>query len=196
MAKSNASRRERPQTMRERLRVLTQCALMAALLCLLAPWAIPIGAIPVSFGLFAVLLAGALLGPWRGTLSVMIYLLMGALGLPVFSGGVGGFGCLIGPTGGYLWAYPLAAILAGASARFLLYRSSSAVRVLLLAFSLLPSVLVCYLLGTVQLALVSELSFGAAIAAGVLPFLPLDLCKCLAASLIAQGIQKRAPIKP
>lgn len=181
---------------RARLRMLTQCALMAALLCLLAPWAIPMGAIPVSFGLLAVLLAGALLGPWRGAISVWVYLLIGLIGLPVFSGGVGGFGVLIGPTGGYLWAYPVSAILAGVFARAVFRRSSSVWRALLLALLLSVSVFVCYLIGVIQLALVADLSVGAAILSGALPFLPFDLIKCLAVSFLVMGIQKRAPIKP
>lgn len=180
---------------RARLRTLTQCALMAALLCLLAPWSIPLGAIPVSFGLFAVLLAGVLLGPWRGAISVLVYLLIGGIGLPVFSGAVGGFGALIGPTGGYLWAYPLAAILAGIFARAVFRRGCSVWRALLLTLFLSVSVLVCYLMGVIQLACVTEVSIGGAILSGAVPFLPFDLFKCLAVAFLAAGIQKRAPVK-
>jgi len=72
-------------------------AVMAALICVAAPWSVPMpGLVPVSLATFAVYLAGSLLGWKKGTIAVLIYVLLGAVGLPVFSGGAGGFAKLFG----------------------------------------------------------------------------------------------------
>lgn len=177
---------------RRRVGSLTLCALMAAFLCILSPWAIPIGAIPVSLSLFAVLLSGVLLGPWRGSAAVLVYLLVGFIGLPVFGGGAGGFSVLIGPTGGYLCAYPIAACLGGIlwrlaprNGRFAFWGSFVA---------LFPSVALCHLFGILWLSYVSQMSIEAAFLSGSLPFLPFDLIKCLAVALLAPILKKRIRI--
>ena len=92
---------------------LTTCALMAALMCILGPMAIPIGPVPVSFTNLVIYLAVYLLGMKGGTVSYAVYLLLGAAGLPVFSGWQGGLGKLAGPTGGYLVGFVLMALLSG-----------------------------------------------------------------------------------
>ena len=80
-------------------------ALMAALLCVLAPITIPVGPIPLSLATFAVYMAGAVLGAKRGIAAVALYLLIGMTGIPVFSGFTGGIQRLAGVTGGYLIGY-------------------------------------------------------------------------------------------
>ena len=80
---------------------LVRIALMAAVLCVLAPWKIPVGPIPITLASFGVYLAAGVLGPLEGTVAVVIYVLLGAVGVPVFSGFTGGAGCLLGVTGGY-----------------------------------------------------------------------------------------------
>ena len=77
-------------------------ALMAAALCVLGPLSVPIGAIPISLSNFVICLTAWLLGPKFGTLSVAVYLLIGLVGVPVFSGYGAGIAKLAGPTGGYL----------------------------------------------------------------------------------------------
>ena len=84
---------------------LCRIAIMAALLCVASPWSIPVGPIPISLATFVVYLIGIVLGWLDGTIAVAVYLLLGAIGLPVFSGGAGGFQKLIGATGGYLIGY-------------------------------------------------------------------------------------------
>ena len=85
---------------------LTTCAIMTALMCILGPMSIPIGPIPVSFTNLVIYLAVYLLGTKGATISYLIYLLLGAVGLPVFSGYAGGLAKLAGPTGGYSdWLY-------------------------------------------------------------------------------------------
>lgn len=77
-------------------------ALMAAVTCILAPLSVPIGPVPISLTNFAIYLSLYLLDWKKGTLSYLIYLLLGLVGLPVFSGFTGGLAKLAGPTGGYI----------------------------------------------------------------------------------------------
>ena len=86
---------------------MAEMALMSAVLCVISPFTIPVPAspVPLSLALFGVYLSAMLLGVKKGTLSVLIYLLLGSVGLPVFSGFSGGIGMLAGPTGGYLIGY-------------------------------------------------------------------------------------------
>ena len=92
-------------------------ALLAAALCVMAPFAVPLGPIPVTLATFGVYLAAGLLGPWRGSAAVGLYLLLGGIGVPVFAGFAGGFQQLVGPSGGFLWGYLLCALLAGTLCR-------------------------------------------------------------------------------
>lgn len=94
-------------------RELCEVALMTSLFCIAAPLTIPIGPIPLSLATLLVYLAGALLGRKKGTMAVGLYLLIGAAGLPVFSGFSGGIHKLAGVTGGYLIGYVVCAAMVG-----------------------------------------------------------------------------------
>ena len=171
------------------LRRICLCALFAALISILSPIAIPIGPIPVSLSLIAVLLAAMLLGAWGGASAVCVYLCLGVLGLPVFGGGLGGFGVLLGPTGGYIWSYLPICLLCGALYRRVLWHDPHAEtewikKAVMGAVCALPGLLVCYLLGCIQYMLVARVSAWAAIAVGVIPFIGFDLLKLLFVSLV------------
>src|SRR3989344_5830887 len=90
-------------------------ALFAALTAAVAPFKIPLGftPVPITLQTLVVLLAGAVLGSTYGALAMILYVLVGALGLPVFAGGGSGVGALLGPTGGYLFSYFIAAFFIG-----------------------------------------------------------------------------------
>ncbi|MFR3344509.1 MAG: biotin transporter BioY [Anaerobutyricum sp.] len=88
-------------------RPVTMCAIMAALMCILGPMSIPIGAVPISFTNLVIYLTVYLLGAKKGCISYLIYMLLGVVGLPVFSGYTGGIAKLAGPTGGYLVGFIL-----------------------------------------------------------------------------------------
>ena len=93
-------------------------AVLAALLCVVAPLSVPVGPIPISLASFAVYLAGAFLGWKRGTAAVAVYILLGAAGVPVFSGYEGGLQKLAGVTGGFILGYlPCAAVVGLAADR-------------------------------------------------------------------------------
>ena len=95
---------------------LTLTAVMAAVICVLGPIsiAIPVSPVPISLASMAVYLAVTVLGMKLGTLSCLIYLLLGLVGIPVFAGGSAGAAKLFGPTGGYLIGYLFLALIAGA----------------------------------------------------------------------------------
>lgn len=152
-------------------------SLSAAILCILAPVSIPLGftPIPLTLGLFAVIMAAILLGSVRGTICVLVYILLGAVGLPVFSGYAGGIPKIAGPTGGYLWGYLFLAFITGFVAerfgrKWYLYLAGAVL-----------GTFVCYAFGTVWLGL--QLSMGPmeALWAGVIPFLPFDFVKIILA---------------
>lgn len=100
---------------KEKLRGMVFAALFAAMTGAVAWFKIPLPftPVPITLQTLMVLLSGAMLGSYYGSLAMIIYLILGAIGLPVFAGGSSGFGALFGPTGGYLFSYPIAAFIIG-----------------------------------------------------------------------------------
>lgn len=156
---------------------LVWTALLAALTAVGAFLHVPIGPAPVTLQPYFVLLAGYTLGWRRGLACMGLYLAAGLLGLPVFSGGRSGFAHLLGPTGGYLLGFVLAAGLAGLATR---RREENLGWVRGLAWAA-AGLLVAYGFGLVQLKLALGLSWGKALTVGVAPFLPWDALKAAAA---------------
>ncbi|MDR0817156.1 MAG: biotin transporter BioY [Clostridiales Family XIII bacterium] len=168
------------------LRKMTVIALMAAVMCIVGPFSIPLPVtlVPISFTFVIIFLSVYILGLKSGTLSVLIYLLLGLVGLPVFSGFTGGAAKFAGPTGGYLIGYIFLAIICGLFAdRF------NGNRWLYLV-GMIIGVAVCYTFGTAWLAVQANLTFGAALAAGVLPFLIGDALKMALITAVAPQIRK------
>ena len=163
---------------------LTLCALMAALIAICSQLQIPLPAIPINLALFAVHLAGALLGPAWGTLSVLVYILLGLCGVPVFSGFRAGFATLFGKTGGYLLGYLLDAFLVG----YLSRRIGS--RFWQLCLSMVIGVAVCYAFGTAWFIFLTKTTLAASLSACVLPFLPGDAVKIVLAALLTGRLKK------
>jgi biotin transport system substrate-specific component len=178
-----------PVPPRSGTRELTAAALIAALLMAVSGLALPIGVVPVTLQVFVVVLAALVLSPRWAAVSVGVYLLAGAVGLPVFSGMKGGLGVLVGPTGGYLWGFLLGAV-AGSIARIALERATGRRGVLADAPAALAVVIGVYLAGWLQLTVVAHLAPGAAFAAGVLPFVALDAVKGAAAVAVAAGVRR------
>ena len=167
--------------------VMTRAALMAALTAVAAQIAIPLEPVPFTLQVLAVVLAGLLLGPRYGALAMGIYLLIGAVGVPVFAGFRGGLGVVFGDTGGYLLAYPLASALAGLAAG----ATANAPRRRALVAGFLwgsAALAVIYALGATWLSILAGLSPGVALATGVLPFLVFDLIKVGLATLVAVAV--------
>ena len=165
-----------------RLLTLVYCALVAALLGVFSQLMIPMTPVPINLATLAVMLGALLLGKSYGTLAVLCYLLLGAAGVPVFSGLRGGVSALLGPTGGYLVGYLPYAFLAGMGAA----RKSFAQRCL---FCLLGTI-ACYALGTALYVIQSGNTLGVSLAYCVLPFLPGDAVKLLLAAWLSPRLQK------
>ncbi|MDP2233105.1 MAG: biotin transporter BioY [Actinomycetota bacterium] len=170
-----------------RTRTAVTAALLAALLAASAWISIPIGAVPITLQVFIVLLAGLLLSPRGALAAVAVYLLLGAIGLPVFAGGLGGVGVLAGPTGGYLWGFALGAT-AVALARGPL--SAAVGRSAGEAVALVGGVAVIYGVGWAQLAATTGMGLAPAFLAGVVPFVPLDLVKAVVALGVAGALRR------
>jgi biotin transport system substrate-specific component len=154
-----------------------------ALVALCAHISIPLGFTPVPITLqpFAVLLLGLVLSPEISFAALTLYLLEGAAGLPVFSPhGLGGIAQLFGPTGGYLLAAPFAAAVAG-----LVYRDGKRKLLSALAGAALGD-LILLAIGTLWLGVLAHTSFSALLSQSVLPFLPSDAAKVVAAAACAQ----------
>ena len=151
--------------MKTNIQKLTCTALMAAVICILSPFAIPIpiSETPISLGTFAVYLAACLLGWKLGTVSVLIYLLLGCVGVPVFAGSLSGVGRLVVPTGGYLIGYLAVALITG----WLVDHFET--KLPMYFVGLILGTAVCYCFGTLWMAISLHLSLKAAISAGVLP---------------------------
>lgn len=160
---------------------LATAALFTALISISGFVAIPVGAVPFTLQVYVVLLAAMVLGPRLGTLSVMAYLVLG-LFAPVYAGGGSGLGVVVGPTGGYLWGFIGAALVAGLIAQ----RGGSTVPRLLMAG--LAGLVPVYALGTTWLALQLGLGPGAAMLTGVIPFVWMDVVKVGAAALTAHAL--------
>lgn len=163
---------------------LVLSALMAALTAICSQILIPLPLVPINLALFAVHLAGALLGAQYGVLSVLVYVLLGAAGVPVFAGFQSGPAALFGSTGGYILGYVLCALLVGLLSRRLGMHFAG------LCLSMVIGVAVCYAFGTVWFMYVSGMNLASSLSYCVLPFLPGDAVKILLAALLALRLQK------
>lgn len=168
------------------VQTMSLIGLMTALTCVLGPLAIPLpfSPVPISFTNLAVYLAVYVLGMKAGAVSYLVYLLLGMAGLPVFSGFTGGIGKLAGPTGGYLIGFIFMAVIAGF---FIDYFPG---KKLLHAAGLILGTGVCYLFGTIWLAHQLGISFTAALASGVIPYLPGDTAKIVFALIIGSRLRR------
>ncbi len=161
---------------------LTVCAMMAAVICIVSPHSIPIGQVPVSLATLIIYVAAWLIGAEGATISVIVYLLLGLVGLPVFSNGEGGIGKLAGPTGGYLIGYILLALMSGLAIRLFKRKVIPAV------IGMIAATAVLYAFGTIWFIHQTGFTLGKALTVCVYPFIPFDLIKIV----IAAGIGKPA----
>lgn len=166
------------------VRSMALCALFAAITAVLSQLVIPIGPVPISMSTLAVLLAGGLLGARDGTISQLIYLLIGAVGVPVFSGFSGGLGKLASPTGGYIIGYIFMALVIG----LLIPHCGNKLRYIIPTFAL--GLLVCYAFGTVWYIALTHTGIGAAMMACVVPFLPGDAVKIVLSALLTTKLYR------
>ncbi len=175
----------------EQLRPIVLSSLMAGLMAVGAYIHIPIGPVPIVLTNLFVLLAGLLLGSRWGAISAGIYLLVGAIGMPVFYAGKGGLAHIFGPTGGYLFGFVLCAWFTGfISERFRNTWLGGVIAVVV-------GSLIVYGLGVPWLKMVTKMTWNKALVAGMVPFLPGDAIKAVVAILLARAVRpmlNRQPI--
>ena len=180
---------------------LALCGLFAALSAICSYINIPLGftPIPMNLATLAVFLSGGLLGKKYGPLSIGVYVLMGAAGVPVFAGFQAGIGVLAGPTGGFLIGYILASFIVGlcldkglssfgkhaASSTRLSSKGHFALCIGVMAGGLLC----CYALGTLWFAYITNTGIIAALVSCVLPFVLLDVVKTLVSSVLIMRLR-------
>lgn len=168
------------------VRGIVYAAMFGAMTALGAYLTIPIQPVPVTLQSLFANLAGALLGGYLGALSQVIYVLLGVMGLPVFAGGKAGLGVLLGPTGGYLIGFVIGTYLTGK-----IIELKKKPGFILILIAMLAGNLVIYGLGITRLAIAARLSLAKAVAVGVIPFLPGDALKMIAAASLAIRLRER-----
>ncbi|MFN2926623.1 biotin transporter BioY [Lachnospiraceae bacterium YH-ros2228] len=168
-----------------KIRKMTTTALMTAVICILGPLSIPIGPVPISLGNFALLLTMYVLEWKSGVVAYFLYLLIGLIGLPVFSGFGSGPAKLLGPTGGYILGFLPMILITG-----LFLRKHWQKRILSILIMEIAT-WVLYVFGTAWLAYSMHLTFAQALATGVIPFIAIDLVKIVIVSLIGPILRKR-----
>lgn len=169
------------------IKTIAIVGLMTALICVLGPLSVPLpfSPVPISLTNLAIYFTIYVIGMKRGTLSYLIYLLIGFVGLPVFSAFTGGPGKLLGPTGGYLIGFIFMALICG------VFIEKWPAKLYLHFIGMVLGTAVCYVFGTVWLAYQAGMSFSAALAAGVIPFIPGDLVKIVIAMLVGPQVNKK-----
>ena len=168
----------------KRIHSMALAGVMAAVLCVLAPFSLPVGPIPISFTTLLLYLALYGLGWKLGTVSCLVYVLLGAVGMPVFAGYQGGFAVLAGPTGGYIAGYLPMVVVAG-----LAIDRGQARWIQLLG--LVAGTALCYLMGTAWFCCSTGSSLQGALILCVVPFLPGDMLKIGAALAAGPGLRRR-----
>ena len=163
-----------------RTKQMVLIALMTAVTCVLGPLSIPLpfSPVPISLTNFAIFLAIFVLGMKSGTISFIIYLLLGAIGVPVFSSFRGGLQVLAGPTGGYLIGFIFLALIMGFALEH--FDRKLVPRII----GMIIGMAVCYAFGTVWLAKLLSLSFKEGLMMGVIPYLPGDAAKIIIAAIV------------
>ncbi len=172
----------------KRLINLIYIAMFAAVIAICAQLQIP-AAVPFTLQTLGVFVAGGLLGSRRAVLSVLVYILIGLIGVPVFSGFTGGAGVLFGLTGGYIIGFIFTALIVG------LMTEKLEKKLWVLALSMMLGLFACYIFGTIWFLTVynmnmGTISLGGALMMCVVPYLPFDALKIAAAVVLVNRLDK------
>ncbi len=168
-----------------RTKVITKIALLVAVLIVLSQLALPVvfSPTPISLGLVGVYLIGCFFKPKESLLAIAVYILLGAIGLPVFAGFKGGIYSLFGPTGGYIFSYIIICLFIS---NIRLHSKNS----VFLVGTMILSLFFCYAIGTLWLAYFMNISFVSALPLGVYPFIVGDVVKILVTVIFVRFIDK------
>ena len=172
--------------MKYKIKDLIIIALFAALIGVSAYIIIPIpfSPVPITAQTLIVMLTGCILGVMHSATTLLIFLLLGAIGLPVFSKGQSGFGTILGPTGGYLIGFLIAAVVIS-----LLTKNKNSYKRYLTA-NVIGGIFVIYTIGVIWLSISSDIGIKKAFFVGAVPFIPGDILKVIFASFLAKKLKK------
>ncbi|MCA0144046.1 biotin transporter BioY [Blastococcus sp. LR1] len=165
-------------------------AAIVAVLGLIPPVAVPGLPVPITAQTLGVMLAGSVLGAKRGGLALLVFLVLVAAGAPLLSGGRGGLSVFAGPTAGYLYSWPIAAFVIGLLTQLFWKRFNLAWA---LIANMIGGIVVIYAIGVPFTALYGDISLGASFT-GSLTFIPGDLVKAVAASVVAVAVRRAYPV--
>ncbi len=176
---------------------ITRTAIFVAVLCVISPFSLtlPVSPVPISLATFAVYIFSVILGTKKSLVGLVVYMLIGIVGLPVFSKGGSGIGVILGPTGGYLVGYFFCAL--GSSLGYEIGERISkdrVARVIILAIGMVMGTVICYIFGTVWLSYLNKLTFEAAFAAGVIPFIPGCIIKIILSVIVVVPLKNRIKV--
>lgn len=180
--------------MKSDIKNITKIALFAAVLCIFGPFTItlPVSPVPISLVNLVIYIFAALFGTKNSLLGFVVYLLLGCVGLPVFSKGNAGIGYAVGPTGGYLIGFFFCSL--GTSIGYKIgekFSDKQIIKIIILISGMAIGTIICYLFGTLWLSYVNNLDFDKALAAGVIPFIPGDIVKIIVSVILITSLKKR-----
>ena len=165
-------------------------AAIVAVLGLLPPVPVPGLPVPITAQTLGVMLAGSVLGAKRGGLALLVFLAVVAMGAPILSGGRGGLSVFAGPTAGYLYSWPIAAFVIGLLTQLFWRRFNLAWA---LVANMIGGIVVIYAIGIPFTSLFGDISLTASFT-GALAFIPGDLVKAVAASVVAVAVRRAYPV--
>lgn len=172
-------------TSKLKLRGIILCGIFAAVTAVLAQIEVPLPIVPISGQTLAVGLTATIIGSRYGAIAMICYALLGAVGLPVFAGFKGGLQVLIGPTGGYIFGFIVAAFVTG----FILEKTKYTISMAMVANTV--GMIITLIFGAVQLKFILDLTWNQALAAGIYPFIVVGLIKAYLASWLGITVRKR-----
>ncbi len=163
---------------------IVKIALGAAVMCVLSAMGLQIGAVPITLATLGVYLVAAVFGKYRATVSVIIYILLGIIGLPVFAGFAGGISRILWSGGGFIIGYIPCAFVTG------LIIDAAQEKRLVYPVAMIAGTLFCYGCGTLWYAFLMNTTFTAALSVCVVPFLIVDAVKIVIATFVAYSIRQ------
>ena len=166
------------------IRSITKIAVFSAILSILGPINVPIGAVPITLTSFVIFILSALLLPHEATLAVLLYIVLGLIGIPVFSGYLAGISILAGPTGGYIIGFLVSSIIIS----FINKLHKSILKYLI---SFIIGTIVIYMFGMINLIFILKMNITSALITGVVPFIMPDILKIIFASVTVHILNKR-----
>lgn len=171
------------------LYIISRCGLFAAIICVCAFINFPVGNVPVSMATLGIMLTGVVLSPVEAVFASFVYILIGMIGVPVFSLGSAGLGTLFGATGGYIWSYPVLCLSVSLFSKIPI--ENKHIRFFVTFCGSMVGNAVCYFCGTIQYMAVCDASFISAVTVCVLPFVIIDAVKAFVASGMGLAIRQR-----